>query len=498
MSLETANTGNQKRRRTVGAVMWIGLLIVVCLSVVLINGRALFYYDSPAYIDQGSKLLLKLGVISDPVVTGQSAELATAEIDGTVNGSRSAVFSLIAAMFSKLGGIGLIPVANVLLVAVSAWLPMRILARLFAPQWSLAALVALPLIAASAGSLSFYIAFIMPDILTGILLLMIATLTVFVHQMHRWEILLAVALGSLAVVSHISHIAIAAAMIPVAAVGALYVARARWWLAPALVLIMALLGLGERAAFNVAARSVADADVVYIPFLTARLIEDGPGLAYLQDNCPETSLASCALFDALSQSDDPMRFTASHIIFETNPDLGSFKFLSLQDQGRVAAEQYAFFFRVLRFDPIGTTGAIVSNTLTQARLNSVEMTIPDEKILSNTRSNYAAAGADFTLGRLAAGGDWLRILNPVHTAVYVASLAIIFGGLVLPNRLPGPLKTFVVMCVLGVLANAFVCGAVSQPSDRYGARVIWLLPFLAAVTVLFALNFKRPEVVENA
>ena len=488
MSPDTRHIVVQPANRALKTVLWVGLVLLVSLSVLLINGQPLFYYDSPAYIDQGSKLLLRLGVGPEQIGQGTVAAALAEDGDGTVNGSRSAVFSLLAAILSRLGGIGLIPLANVLLIAVAAWLPMRVLVRTCAPNRSTTALVALPLIAAGAGSLPFYIAFIMPDILTGILLLMIATLTVFVHEMRKWEILLALALGSFAVVSHISHIAIALAMLPVVAIGALAVARKGWWIAPLLVLIMALSGIAERAVFNVAARTVADADVVYIPFLTARLIEDGPGLAYLQGKCPDANLASCALFEALSKSDDPMRLTASHIIFETNPDLGSFKFLSAQDQGRVAAEQYAFFFRVLRFDPVGTTGAIIKNTLTQARLNSVEMTIPDDVILSNTRSNYADAGKNFDLGRLAFGRDWLSIVNPVHTVVYVISIVIILGSLILPGRVPAPLRIFVVMCVLGILANAFVCGAVSQPADRYGARVIWLLPFLAMVTGLFMLS----------
>jgi len=32
--------------------------------------------------------------------------------------------------------------------------------------------------------------------------------------------------------------------------------------------------------------------------------------------------------------------------------------------------------------------------------------------------------------------------------------------------------------VLAILANAFVCGALSNPHDRYGARMAWLAPFV--------------------
>ena len=225
MSPDTGHIVEQPANHTLKTVMWVGLVLLACLSVLLINGQPLFYYDSPAYIDQGGKILLKLGVGPEQLAPGSVGAVLAAEGDSTVNGSRSAVYSLLAAIFSRLGGIGLIPFANVLLIAVSVWLPMRILVRTCAPKQSTIALVALPLIAAGAGSLPFYIAFIMPDILTGILLLMIATLTVFVHEMRKWEILLVLALGSFAVVSHISHIAIALAILPFVMVGALLVAR---------------------------------------------------------------------------------------------------------------------------------------------------------------------------------------------------------------------------------------------------------------------------------
>lgn len=483
------HTQDQSHNSTLRAVLWVGLAFLACLSVLLINGRPLFYFDSPAYLEQGSKILEKLGLFSQ-ASQGAGGGVQDAG-DHTVNGSRSAVFSLIFSLITRLGTVTLMTIGNAVLIVGSASLTMGVLGRLYAPQKSVAFLVAVPLVVATAGSLPFYVAYLMPDILTGILLLMIATLTVYVRQMHKWEILLALAFGCLAVVSHISHIAIAAAMVPVAAIGGLAIARPRWWVAPVLVAVMVLVGLGERSAFRVAAKSVASSEVVYIPFLTARLIQDGPGLEFLENNCPSDELQSCALFRALSQSSDPMRLTASHIIFETNPELGSFKFLTNQEQAGVAREQFSFFFQVLRASPFSTTGAIIKNTLTQATMNSVKMTIPGKTIMTNTHRDYAGAQKSFDHGRLTFARGWLNVVNPVHTAVYVLSLAVVIFGLVMPGRLPGPLKIFAILCVLGILANAFVCGAASQPADRYGARVIWILPFLASVLTLFMTRVSR-------
>ena len=75
----------------------------------------------------------------------------------------------------------------------------------------------------------------------------------------------------------------------------------------------------------------------------------------------------------------------------------------------------------------------------------------------------------------------------MHRVVYGLSLAVIAIILVWPGRVAGKIKLFAVVILLGILANAFVCGAVSQPANRYGARVIWLLPMLAGLLSLFVL-----------
>jgi hypothetical protein len=49
-----------------------------------------------------------------------------------------------------------------------------------------------------------------------------------------------------------------------------------------------------------------------------------------------------------------------------------------------------------------------------------------------------------------------------------------------------------VLCVLvGLAANAFATGALSKPHHRYQARIVWLLPFAAALTLLPAAQPSR-------
>src|SRR5262249_21644909 len=39
---------------------------------------------------------------------------------------------------------------------------------------------------------------------------------------------------------------------------------------------------------------------------------------------------------------------------------------------------------------------------------------------------------------------------------------------------------------VAILANAFVCGVLSGPHDRYGARIVWIATFTAAIAILHA------------
>ena len=46
---------------------------------------------------------------------------------------------------------------------------------------------------------------------------------------------------------------------------------------------------------------------------------------------------------------------------------------------------------------------------------------------------------------------------------------------------------------VAILANAVVCGALSGPHDRYGARIAWIATFTAAIAILRAINNLLPN-----
>jgi hypothetical protein len=71
-------------------------------------------------------------------------------------------------------------------------------------------------------------------------------------------------------------------------------------------------------------------------------------------------------------------------------------------------------------------------------------------------------------------------INRLHVPVAWGSMALLIGVLALAARrrqyaTVGELATVV---ALAILANAAVCGALSNPHDRYGARMVWLATFV--------------------
>ncbi|MCV2871489.1 hypothetical protein OEZ71_04180 [Defluviimonas sp. WL0050] len=500
MAMATGNGQIAGRSSGLGSALWIVAAVIACLSVLAVNGRPLFYFDTVGYISQGHSGLKKLGIVGESPLAGRIKDVATntpdaSEIDAaqTVDGSRSTVYALVSGALARLGALEGLIAMNVIAVLLAVWLPMRIAARRWGLHMSVAQAVSVPVIVASLGSLPFFVSYLMPDTFAPVLILTIGTITVFGRQMTVWEMLLAVALGSFAIVAHLSHLAIATVMIPVVALVALVLSRRRWWLAPALVLIMVGIGFAEQSVLRSAAKSVANSEVVIKPYITARIIEDGPGLSYLDAHCPDDTIPTCKLHAALQLSDDPFRITASHIVFETSERLGSFRLMTAEDQRIVADDQIGFFFEVLADQPIALTLAFLKNTLIQSGWTSVDMTLQNEPIIAQHAGVSGLMSGAFEHGRLTRDIGWLVPVTTAHHALYILSLLVIVALVLLPHRVPREIKALAIMVLLGVLANALVCGGISQPATRYGARVIWLLPLVATILAIFARRSRQFE-----
>jgi hypothetical protein len=79
-------------------------------------------------------------------------------------------------------------------------------------------------------------------------------------------------------------------------------------------------------------------------------------------------------------------------------------------------------------------------------------------------------------------------LNRVHVPVALGSMVLLLGLIALGWRRDqfGDLGVLAATVALAILGNAVICGVLSGPHDRYGARIAWLAPLVLLVAALRA------------
>jgi hypothetical protein len=82
-------------------------------------------------------------------------------------------------------------------------------------------------------------------------------------------------------------------------------------------------------------------------------------------------------------------------------------------------------------------------------------------------------------------------LNRIHQPVALASMLLLLATALLGLRREpfADLGLLAMTATMALMANAFVCGVLSNPHDRYGARLVWIAPLV--VTLLLCRLFAR-------
>lgn len=471
-----------------GTAFWLALAVILCLAVWPLNRAPLFYIDTAAYLAQGDEMLRSIGRVLERLLPSEAIGPggAQGEGDDVVVGSRSATYGLFLSLAEWTVGIGAAAIAQSLLFVFTVWLSLRVTCRAFGREDArrTARLTAFSIAAGCLGALPFYTIYLMPDLFTPVLILLTATLCLYGQSMRRWELAVAFLIGAAGVTAHPSNLLIGGLLLCGAALVALAVRTRRVWIGLVLTAAMLVVGLGERTLFTAAVETVRKAEVVYLPFLTVRVIVDGPGLSYLADVCPEAGLATCALYDKVK--DAPERLHASKMMFSRAPEEGSFALLDQETQKRIAQEQGAFFANVVKTYPVGMALAVLNNAVTQAGTVSVIMSFPAEDTLGRMATIIDTVPEALQQARLTEFPDWLPALDRWHRAVYWVSGLAVAALLLWPwGGPPLRVRAFAVIVLGGIAANALVCGGISQPAERYGARVIFLLPMMAVLLLAF-------------
>ncbi|MBR0697868.1 hypothetical protein JQ553_32095 [Bradyrhizobium lablabi] len=211
-----------------------------------------------------------------------------------------------------------------------------------------------------------------------------------------------------------------------------------------------------------------------------RMLQDGFVTRYLHDHCAQQKLKLCPYRDELPATADEFLWGKS--MFNT---LGRFKglndemgFIVLQSLAEYPAQQAEAALAAtaqqlaLVATGEGTTGWIPHTYGIIARYVPSELRPMRAAHQQNWELNFTA-------------------VNRIHVPVALASIlvvAILFGRGLWRRRLDD-ITLLAGTVTLAFLGNAFVCGVISGPHDRYGARMAWVATF--AMLIAAARAFAR-------
>jgi hypothetical protein len=196
-----------------------------------------------------------------------------------------------------------------------------------------------------------------------------------------------------------------------------------------------------------------------------RMLQDGIVKKYLDEHCPRAGLVLCAYKDELPRDADQW-FWGSPLFDK----LGRFAGLN-EEMERIALASLAEYpLLQIQTAAIATARQLVDVHTGEGVVNSIWHTYG---IIERYRP---ALVRDMRTARQQHGGIGFTIINRVHYPLALACLVLlpVIAGYMLRRKDMNEIGELAATCLLALLANAFVCGTLSNPHDRYGARLIWL------------------------
>jgi hypothetical protein len=203
-----------------------------------------------------------------------------------------------------------------------------------------------------------------------------------------------------------------------------------------------------------------------------RMMQDGIVASYLRAHCPDERLKLCPYRDQLPATADA--FLWGNSMFNT---LGRFKGLD-DEMGFIVLHSLAEYPAWQAKAALAATAEQLTEVATGEGTNGW---IPHTYGIIE---HYIPA----QLGPMRAAHQqhWeinFRAINFIHVPVALASMLsmIVIGAAAMRRRQLDDLTLLAATVSLALLGNAFVCGVISGPHDRYGARMVWIATLVALI-----------------
>ena len=469
-----AGKGSRLRGMT-GRYLPFLFLTVLLLWPLLLNRHPFYVSDSASYLRGGElgfgTALLMLdewwrGLFGSGAAADAGTQGTVSAAVGQAGGMRSLTYSLITYFF-RMPGHSLF--ALVVFQAGAVAFLVLVAKRLMAPRANRWEVLALILCLAFLTPAGWGAATAMPDIFAGVAVLGSILLTLFLERLGHWERIALVLLLALSISVHGSHLPLALGTLAAGAAARFVLRRPGWaqtfrdglWFLSA-----PLLGLSAMLTLSYVGFGTASLAPKRYPILLARSVADGPGRLYLEAHCARDRYAICEVFGT---------------DFPTQPR----KFLWEKDGVRYRAtpEQME---RIRKEEGPIVRAAAAEYPMLQLRSSTGNVLRQFVSFGLGTVDFRSVLGAGPT-GRVElveVTEDRPHLRFWVSVVIYIAfgsSLVVFF---LLRSRMSRQEWAMLLVAFVGLAGNAVICGILSGVSDRYQARVAWIIPLLAILMLL--------------
>src|SRR5450830_2012488 len=248
---------------------------------------------------------------------------------------------------------------------------------------------------------------------------------------------------------------------------------------PARALARGLLALALGAVLVLSADLIVAKRLAWTPggfaLTFGRMLQDGIVKRYLDDHCPNAKLQLCANKDQLPNDAD-VWFWGSDLFDR----LGRFAGLGKEMETIALRSLAAYPGLQIKAAGIATARQLIEVHTGEGVLTSIWHTYA---IIERFTPQLVPA---MRAARQQQGEVSFTTINRLHYPLALIAMALLPAIMLLAGAktLPADIGELAAAVTFALLANAFVCGALSNPHDRYGARMVWLATFALALALL--------------
>jgi hypothetical protein len=420
--------------------------------------------------------------------------------------ARSAYYAVPFHLLVRAGGLWLVAGLQAL---VAAWV-VRVAFSAAAPACTGLIYLGSVAVLAATSSLGFETAYMMPDLFGGLAVLAAAVLLVYRDRIGRTARLGLIGLVICAVLVHAENgLNVAAAVL----IGWIWYWRsgADWRAAigrTAPIAIALVIGLVMATGGQMILAAAFGRPVHMAPFAASRVLADGGAQRYLRETCPRFRMAACDLANRPPVDIEyylwvyPLEDSApTHTSDRARYTLAQFDRLERRhvtdaqadQREQFVAEQTRLVLGALQTDGVQQAreafinGAVAFiNFGVDRSFDSVAVIVRGGRTLMRDQTlSILPGGVGCVRPKGQACGYYdLAWVAPLEYAAVLMAFGFLgvcsFYRTLAPTR---DLADFLLLTLGLVLANAFLCGAISGPYSRYQARVEWLIPMGALLLI---------------